>query len=569
MWLSFRQCPTPTEAYIYFDPVSGTEYDRVDYLIKASTKEAIEYRKTMRSHEGGTYPTQQLAALAVEVAQALDTPNIKGDAWNHSRGIFPDQELRKVFPDPTIVSTVWRVIFLIAARLYSSGVRNLQDAKTIYKLGQSELSTTCGDTGIDMYVCQEYSQKIERRNLEMQCDGEGCTFYYVALDPAGKVVVRSYGEVENWGRIILFVAGAALAITGIGAAVASIAAEGITLANAAGLVSGIGALPGVDLGVAEVIAGGISSGLKLVDTLPGGTNVLNFGDFDVDIPDWDVLPDVSVPGGFDLGVSVPGGLDLDISLPDLGVDLAPGALDDIVNNLVNFDIDIAATDVFVDELGNVFDITGAAIAVDPDIYVKSIYVDELGNIYDYSNNVILGADEAIQIFDELGSDALDAKLAEILDGQAGDTLVSREAAGGRPAGAPQPGGQVQVPTWLEGALSLVKAYFSYDLAREQIKRTGRYTPSYTTNTTGQRVPQVPGVPVRQADGSVVVNNGDGTITTTRPDGSVFRSAASLNPGTFNPALPGGSLIPGVSNTTALLLAGGAVLAVALLSRRTK
>jgi len=296
-----------------------------------------------------------------------------------------------------------------------------------------------------------------------------------------------------------------------------------------------------------------------VDTLPGGTNVLTFGDVDVDIPDWDVVSDVSVPGGFDI----------EISLPDLGIDLAPGSLDDLIDSLNDFDIDIAPTDVFVDELGNVFDVTGAAIAIDQDIYIKSIYVDELGNIYDYSNNVLLDADEAIQIFDELGSDALDAKLAEILDAQAGDTLVSREAGAGRPAGAPQPGGQVQVPTWVGEVLSLVKAYFSYDLAREQIKRTGRYTPNYTTNTTGQRVPQIPGVPVRQADGSVVVNNGDGTITTTRPDGSVFRSAASLNPGTFNPALPGGSLIPGVSNTTALLLAGGAVLAVALLSRRKK
>jgi len=277
--------------------------------------------------------------------------------------------------------------------------------------------------------------------------------------------------------------------------------------------------------------------------------VLSFDDFET----FDLPVDASDFGGFDF----------DLSLADLDVNLAPGALEEIVAGLSEFPIDIAATDVFVDELGNVFDVTGAAVALDPQAYVASIYVDELGNIFDYSNNLLIGAEEAGQIFDEFGSDALDAQLAAILEGKSGSTLVSQQASGARPAGTPAPGASVQVPTWISDVASIVKAYFSYDLAREQIKRTGRYQPSYPTSPVGQRTPQIPGVPVRQADGSTVVNNGDGTVTTTRPDGTTMRTAATLSAGSFSTPL-----MPGISNTTLLIAGGAAVLAIALLSRRS-
>jgi hypothetical protein len=107
-----------------------------------------------------------------------------------------------------------------------------------------------------------------------------------------------------------------------------------------------------------------------------------------------------------------------------------------------------------------------------------------------------------------------------------------------------------------------KTITSYSLAKDQLEKTGRYTPPYQTNPNGTAYSQVPGVPVRRADGSTVTNNGNGTQTIIDASGQVRTVSSSVSPNSFS----GGQLIAGVSNQT-LLIAGAGLLAVVLLARR--
>jgi hypothetical protein len=70
-------------------------------------------------------------------------------------------------------------------------------------------------------------------------------------------------------------------------------------------------------------------------------------------------------------------------------------------------------------------------------------------------------------------------------------------------------------------------------------------------------PQAVGVPVKLADGSTVVNNGDGTVTRRYLDGTVSTTSSNTSGGLFG----------GISTNT--LLIGGAVIVGALLLSRRK
>jgi hypothetical protein len=84
------------------------------------------------------------------------------------------------------------------------------------------------------------------------------------------------------------------------------------------------------------------------------------------------------------------------------------------------------------------------------------------------------------------------------------------------------------------------------------------SPYGPTGPYGTLRPQTPGVPVRNVDGSVTVNNGNGTQTKTLPNGQQITTPTSIA-GTF------GSPFGGISTNTLLLV--GAGLAAALLLRR--
>lgn len=332
------------------------------------------------------------------------------------------------------------------------------------------------------------------------------------------------------------------ALVGGGIALQSIATSGASFANVAQLVGSVDNLPGVDLGAAGKIASGYSQGVKLAAQIPGADTMFDFPS--------------------DLDVFDPESFDIDLTLDDIGA----GAIDFDFSILDDYGLE--ATDLLPDDFGNVFTVTGEAVVLEPEAYVKSIYVDSAGNYRDFSNQVLLSQGEAEQVFNESGADndavfqALANKVFS-LQGQTFDALAGDVA---RPAGTPQPAGKTEVPLFTQisqEVLNWFKSITSYSLAKEQLEKTGRFTPPYATSSTGMNYSQVPGMPIQRADGSTVVNNGNGTQTIRYANGQTQTVPTSLAGSSF----AGGQIIPGVSNQT-LLLAGAGLLAVALLARRS-
>lgn len=339
---------------------------------------------------------------------------------------------------------------------------------------------------------------------------------------------------------ILKMVGVAFALVGGFAAIESIASQGAGFANVAKLVGSIDNLPGVDLGPAGDIAKGISGGMNLAQKIPGGVNMFDFDDLNLG----------ELAG------------DIDLTFEDIGVGVAPD-----FDLSIFQDFGLEAGDLLGDEFGNIFTVAGDAVTLSPEDYIKTIYVDEFGNYRDFSNNVVLSQPEADYIFNESGADndAVFEEIATRASMLSGNSFVSMEGSMNRPAGTPSPAAQTQVPMFTQvsdALLSWVKTLTSYSLAKEQLEKTGRYTPPYQTSPTGQPYSQVPGVPVRRADGSTVVNNGNGTQTVQFADGRVQTIPTNFSAS----GQIGGTLLPGVSNQT-LLLVGGGLLAALLIARR--
>lgn len=287
------------------------------------------------------------------------------------------------------------------------------------------------------------------------------------------------------------------------------------------------------------------------------------------------------PIDLDIGGLDTGGIDLDIPVIDVSDFDFNLTLADIGANTVDFDsldfgsLGLLETDFLPDEFGNIFTTAGEAVVLTPEAYVKSIYIDELGNYLDYTNNIVLTQSEADVAFNERGLDEDVAnKLAEKVRGLSGSTFVAAPGGANRPDGTPAAAAQGQLPILQQisqEALNWFKSITQYSLAKEQLQKTGRYTAPYATNPAGTPYSQVPGVPIQRTDGTVTTNNGNGTQTIIYPNGQVKTVPTSVNPagfsqGQYTQAFGGKQLIPGVSNQT-LLIAGGAVLAVAILTRR--
>jgi hypothetical protein len=354
------------------------------------------------------------------------------------------------------------------------------------------------------------------------------------IAPFGELATKLHKARGKANRAeILKMVGIVAAIMGGFAAIESIASQGAGFGNVAKLIGSIDNLPGVDLGPAGDIAKGISGGLNLAQKIPGGVNMFDF--------------DPS---------------DLDLSLEDIGSTLSP----DFDLSIFD-DFGLEATDLLGDEFGNIFTVAGDAVTLSPEDYIKSIYIDEGGNYRDFTNNVILPQSEADYIFNESGADndAVFQEIATRATMLSGQTFVSQEGSVNRPAGAPSPANQAQVPVLTQVSqelLSWVKTLTSYSLAKEQLEKTGRYNPPYQTNPTGTPRSQVPGMPIQRADGSIVTNNGNGTQTIQYADGRV----QTVPSGFSASGQMGGTLLPGVSNQT-LLLVGGGLLAALLIARR--
>lgn len=289
--------------------------------------------------------------------------------------------------------------------------------------------------------------------------------------------------------------------------------------------------------------------------------MFDFDEGSFDLPEFDAGGFDRVGLDFDIPVIDPGLLEVDFTLADIGANVID------FDDSIFYDFGLEATDLIPDDFGNIFTVTGDAVQLTPEAYVKSIYIDEGGNYRDYTNNVLLSQQEADMVFNESGldDDAVFAELANRAQGLAGNSFVAQAGPAGRPAGTPAPAVQGEVPFFQalsQEVMGWFKTITSYSLAKDQLEKTGRYTPPYQTSPTGTAYSQVPGVPVRRADGSTVVNNGNGTQTIVDASGQVRTVSTSVNPNSFS----GGQLIAGVSNQT-LLIAGAGLLAVVLLARR--
>lgn len=322
----------------------------------------------------------------------------------------------------------------------------------------------------------------------------------------------------------------------------------------------IGAAAGA--ATAAALQGGDARAAALQTLLTrGGTIVSEL--FPGDPTEYDPTEYLYLPGD-DVG-QLPGGdfTDLgDISLDDLGLSID---LDSILGNLENPEALTIPLDAIVpDDAGNLFTVDGHFVEMSADQYLASLYPDEAGNIRGPDNSVILSADEGIRYLDypEGLANALRTKI-EPLQGET--TIAPLTVPNLRPINIPPPAGQTKTPIidWAKTADQLLKTAVSIGGSIKAIAN-GTFRPQYGTSPYGTARPPV-GVPVRQADGSTVVNNGNGTQTIRYPDGRV-QTMPTTYTSTGMAGNYGQSLIPGVPNT-ALLIGGGLVLAALLLSRR--
>lgn len=264
-------------------------------------------------------------------------------------------------------------------------------------------------------------------------------------------------------------------------------------------------------------------------------------------PGDDLLPTVMVEG--------------EITLDDLGLSF------DLNEVLANLEMPEALTlpldAVIPDDDGNLFGVDGFYVELSERGYLGAIYPDEMGNIRAPDNQILMPADEVFKYL-ETPAELADALRVKIEDLQ-GTTIAPLPAPNLRPVNLPPPAGQTKTPyfDWAKQADALLKTAVSIGASIKAISN-GTFRPQYGTSPYGTVRPPI-GVPVRQADGSTVVNNGNGTQTVRYADGRVVTM-----PSTYMSAGMAGNygqtLIPGVPNT-ALLIGGGLVIAALLLSRR--
>lgn len=335
----------------------------------------------------------------------------------------------------------------------------------------------------------------------------------------------------------------ALAVTGIGSAVSSIMASGLSVANVAGLVSSIDAIPGVDLGAAGDIAKIAKGGFKVDDFTDYEFPTFDPGSFD-DIPDL-----VSIPS-------------FDPSLVDFEIDIAPADIGAVVDDFTLIelgDLGIDTESLGIDLSGAVYDDLGELVSPSIEVYAQSLYIGDDGGVYDFANRELLSPEQAAAAFDEGGIDELTAQTWAAASA-GGNTFVAETPNAARPASTPAARSTGVLPTFSGDSyaaflLNAASTVGNFVLAREQIQRTGRYTPPGSTSPYGTANPTRVGVPVAQPDGSVVVKNADGSVTRTNIDGS----QQVIRPGQQT------GMLGGISTNT--LLIGGGILAAVLLLRK--
>jgi hypothetical protein len=239
-----------------------------------------------------------------------------------------------------------------------------------------------------------------------------------------------------------------------------------------------------------------------------------------------------------------------VFLYDLGIDEDALTLSDTIaanfEELEQYGLDVSG--VLPDDNGNLFLYSGEIVEFTFDDYVNNYFIGENGALYDpYGNEVapnILMANASAEDIAVAIDDDVRAKAG---------TVVQKNNTTPRPNTVAAVTNSGRVPP--VDNLSVFERVGNMAIKLYGTFKTG--TQAFGSGM-GTYRPQAVGVPVKLADGSTVVNNGDGTVTRRYLDGTV--STTSSNTG-------GGGLFGGISTNT--LLIGGAVIVGALLLSRRK
>jgi hypothetical protein len=150
--------------------------------------------------------------------------------------------------------------------------------------------------------------------------------------------------------------------------------------------------------------------------------------------------------------------------------------------------------------------------------------------------------------------------------QTNRTVIPGTGSNFRPANIPPPNPNgVKMPDavgWAAAGEAITRSVGNMLSIIKQVEN-GTYRPG-AVSPYGTPRPPVPGIPVTNRDGSIVVNNGNGTQTVTYPNGTRTTMPVSVSgsgAGTF------GSTFGGISTNT-LLLAGAGLAALLLLRRKS-
>ena len=239
-----------------------------------------------------------------------------------------------------------------------------------------------------------------------------------------------------------------------------------------------------------------------------------------------------------------------VFLYDLGITEDALTLSDTIaanfDELEQYGLDVSG--VLPDDNGNLFLYSGEVAEFTFDDYVNNYFIGENGALYDpYGNEVasnILMANASAEDIAVAIDDDVRAKAG---------TVVQKNPATPRPETVAAVTNSGRVPP--VDNLSVFERVGNMAIKLYGTFKTG--TQAFGAGM-GTYRPQAVGVPVKLADGSTVVNNGDGTVTRRYLDGTV--STTSSNTG-------GSGLFGGISTNT--LLIGGAVIVGALLLSRRK
>jgi hypothetical protein len=238
--------------------------------------------------------------------------------------------------------------------------------------------------------------------------------------------------------------------------------------------------------------------------------------------------------------------------------------DVVIDDLALTQTGLDPSAVVPDDLGILYNQAGQWVEIPAEQYAAEVYAVQGPD----GGLEIFGPDDRRLLTTIETSGRSDAEIQALtlqkLQAQQGLTTPAGTPPAGRPANLTQPASQTTMGSILDFskvAEALTRSFGNIALTIRQIEN-GSYgrvpSPYGPTSPYGTLRPPQPGVPVRNVDGSVTVNNGNGTQTKTLPTGQQITTSISASPGGF------GSF-GGVSSNTLLLV--GAGLAAALLLRR--